>query len=231
MSNSQIVRTSPRISINKLGEYLTARPARRRAILHDQKFLPPYKAARYEHAKRAIVEYFMKGFDATILEAHVSRLRLTSARSQHEQQNLQLSIEAILAFSATQDHLDLRNLTATAGRPNPAKLIMSGVRVSVCPELLLTRSGRKGRVTRGVVKLLFAKSRPVTPEAASYITTLLRQYCEQSLQFPYETALKDCVLVDVFRGRLHTPPRSHKLLLEDLKAACQEIAIVWDSIV
>ncbi len=37
MPYTQSVRDTPRISLNKLGEYMTASPSRRRSIVRDQK--------------------------------------------------------------------------------------------------------------------------------------------------------------------------------------------------
>lgn len=51
----------PRISINKLGEYMTATPARRRQIVRDQKNPPAFKAARYKPARETIVSYLEDG--------------------------------------------------------------------------------------------------------------------------------------------------------------------------
>jgi hypothetical protein len=73
---SQIEREVPRISVNKLGEYMTATPLRRRRIIQDQKRPKDYIVPRYTEAQDAIVAYLSATArdDVRLLEA-VDRLR------------------------------------------------------------------------------------------------------------------------------------------------------------
>lgn len=74
-SRTVTVRPEPRISVNKLGEYLVATASRRRQILRDQKRPPDFKVVRYADAQRAIVDYFIdRHSDPDVLARHLSRL-------------------------------------------------------------------------------------------------------------------------------------------------------------
>ena len=55
-ATTDIVRQAPRISVNKLGEYMTATPLRRRRIVLDQKRPKTFIFARYREPQDAIVK-------------------------------------------------------------------------------------------------------------------------------------------------------------------------------
>lgn len=74
MGSSEEGRPSPRISATKLGEYLTATASRRRKIVEDQKYPPPFQVARYTEAEKAIVEFLTTGRDAARLERRKAAL-------------------------------------------------------------------------------------------------------------------------------------------------------------
>lgn len=54
-------RQEPCISVNKLGEYLTATPARRRRIVHDAKYPSTFMVARYTTAENTIADWICSG--------------------------------------------------------------------------------------------------------------------------------------------------------------------------
>jgi len=45
---------SPRISVNKLAEFMTAKPARQRQILRDQKYPSDFKVVFYKEASEGM---------------------------------------------------------------------------------------------------------------------------------------------------------------------------------
>ena len=49
------VRETPRVSVNKLGQYLTATPANRKRIIHGQKNPPDPQYLRYPEAAQAMI--------------------------------------------------------------------------------------------------------------------------------------------------------------------------------
>jgi hypothetical protein len=51
MAESRI-RETPRISVNKLAEYMVATPARRRGIIRDQKVKRDFIVARYQQVSQ-----------------------------------------------------------------------------------------------------------------------------------------------------------------------------------
>jgi len=51
----------PKVSANKLGEYMSASPSRRNEIVKNQKYPKGYVVTRYNDARRAIIDYFLNG--------------------------------------------------------------------------------------------------------------------------------------------------------------------------
>lgn len=220
------VRQSPRISVTKLGEYLTVGAGRRRKIIEDQKHPQPFQVARYTEAERAIVEYLARR-DLAALEARRTRLAQTPAKSEYDAERRQLCIEAIDAFEDVLDELDLDGIQAAAAPPSPDYLVFAGVDVSVRPEVLLARSGRSGPAV-GCMKLYFSKNHPLDEKAGAYVSTLLGQFAQRNLTGKVSDDL--LLTVDVFGGTVFTAPKARTRRLEDIVAACEEIAIRWGSV-
>jgi len=63
--------SKPKISLNKLGEYLDATPSRRKRIIQDQQNPQAFKAVRYQDARECITEYISNEMldDAGLLES------------------------------------------------------------------------------------------------------------------------------------------------------------------
>src|ERR1700722_10570338 len=82
-ANPQRVRAKPRISVNKLGEYLTATsPARRRRLVRDQKVPSDFAVPRYAKAWEPISKYLKSGCtDPTPIADAIAKLRGTPATS------------------------------------------------------------------------------------------------------------------------------------------------------
>lgn len=222
-------RRTPRISVNKLGEYLTATPARRKRIIRDQKYPPPYQVTRYRDAERAIVEFFAVGQDARILNEYRRRLAAATPESEFEANKVQLCVEAIDSFEDALDVLDLDGVAAVAGRPDPEHLEFAGVGVSVRPEVVLTGKDRAGP-RAGCLKLYFAKNGPLDDRAGPYVSTVLAEFAEKHLDAKGRIDGRLVLTLDVFAGRVFAAPRARTRRLDDVTAACEEIAARWASI-
>jgi hypothetical protein len=59
----------PRLSVNKLGEYMTAKAGRQYKILHDAKYPQDFIVAHYKDAAEAIAKAIVDGLqDLSVLE-------------------------------------------------------------------------------------------------------------------------------------------------------------------
>jgi len=214
-----------RISVNKLGEYLNASPARRRRIVKDQKEPSAYITSRYGDARQEIVSFLEGGMvDEDALASTAAHLRQAPG-SDFIRQDKANSADAIEDFLETADQLNFDGLTVQAMDPTtPANMEIANVTVSVRPEALL-RDEVTGAVV-GAVKLHFPKSFPLTDKAPDYVATALREYLAQT----YDANAVDpkrCYVVDIPTHTVTCATKASKKKMSDVEAACEEINARW----
>jgi hypothetical protein len=219
-------RSDPRISLNKLAEYLDASPARRRKIVRDQKEPKPFIVARYTEAEKAIVDSICAGTLRPATTA-MKALETNAPTTEFAAETAELCWEALDAFVDLWEDglLDLDGMTATRGNNEVPKLDMSGVAVSVRPDILLSRVER-GEPVGGAIKLCLSKTNPMEDRPGEYAATILRKFLE-STQDEVRVDDRLVIVVDVFSKRVFGPPKSYKRRLLDAEAACEEIALRW----
>jgi hypothetical protein len=230
MPDQQVERKDPRISVNKLGDYLVAPPAKRRKLIADQKRPKAFQTAYYGDAQSAIVQYLTAPEpDMDILAGAVKSINQATSSSDWEEQKLQSCADAIEAFSdVAEDLFEGLSVTARTGPISPEPLSIAGVAVSVRPEVLLRRE-KGDQVAVGALKLCFAKNDPLSADTAAYISWLVREHAET---FPLSKARVDrkiCLVLDVFAAQLFLAPATFTRRRRDIEAACEEIARAWPS--
>ncbi len=193
-------RDAPRISVNKLGEYLTATPARRRQIIQDQKYPPTFKCVRYRDAEKALVDCLVAGLNPNVLHTHRARLAGTQPATEFEQD--------------TND---------------AAPLDVAGVSISVRPELIVTGQD-KARPRAGCFKLYFAKNGPLDITTGPIVATVMSQFAEEYLASLGRVDNRLVRVIDVFAGQVFEAPKARTRRLENVAAACEEIAARWPSV-
>ncbi len=221
-------RNEPRISVNKLGEYLVAAPVRRRRIIADQKRPSDFIVTRYREATEAMIAFLESGAtEDSIIERAVEALTRRPVNSEFQEQDRDLSIEALLSFLDMADLIALDGLQCRRGDAEPPRLSMAGVWISVRPEIILTGANRSGGDSVGLLKLYLVKSYPLSDNAGGYVGTILHQYASDHLDSLGVVDHRLCQALDVFAQRIHTAPRSYRRRLNDIEAACQEISRAW----
>lgn len=221
--------SSPKISANKLGEYLIATPARRKTIIRDQKSPPTIKVARYQQAKEAAEEYFLSGGTNTKgLDAAIVRLRSKKDGSNWAREDAESTAQALDLLLSMRDQLFSDGLVYVAAPAHPAKLMISGVEVSVQPHMLLIDEKRR---KIGAVRLHYVKSADLADKGGEYVATLLTKWtAENAPRSGYTVAPALCRCVDVFRKAITKAPASQIKRMSDIAAACEEIAVRWNTI-
>lgn len=222
-------RITPRMSVNKLGEYLHASPGRRRRILQDQRRPPRVAVIRYTEAENAIAESIARRFDPEPLDIATRKLSGTTPKSASDATRIKCCLEAMSKYRK----MDIASplLGATAHRPSePARhLCVKGLDISVRPELVVVRSdGREARV--GLVKLHFPKSHPLDDLAASLVGAIATKYADERLASLGRVDHRLVLVVDVGSGRVHIAPRAVTRALKDVEAGCEEIVALWRTV-
>jgi len=221
-------RAEPRISVNKLGEYMVATPRRRRRIISDQKRPSPFIVPRYTEATEAIVDYLVSSaVDDEVLVEKADTLLSTAGETEWQEQTNQLCAEAISCFLDIVDDLPLDDIEIRRGDPNPEQLEIGGVMVSVRPEMVLCRTDRTGSSTVGALKLSFSKTFPLDDISGDYVATIIQRYVTEKIADGRTVDRSICLVVDVFTGKVYEAPRAYKRRWADLEAAGEEIARAW----
>ncbi|GJM35405.1 MAG: hypothetical protein DHS20C18_44060 [Saprospiraceae bacterium] len=218
--------SKPRISINKLGEYLQANPLRRKKIVSDAKNPQPYVVTRYADAREAIKDYFTKGFDTEILNSSIENHERKTISSDFQEQDQALSIE-LLEKVLDIGLPDFSDFTVSRYEgPNP-KLNISGVDVSVNPDLII-RGTHRGQKVVGAIKLHISKGNQLDKEGAMNVATLLKEFVEGHVAEDDEKVhLSLCNSVDTFGQSMESAPKSFKRRMTHISSACEEIVLWW----
>jgi hypothetical protein len=220
-------RENPRVSVNKLGQYLTATPSLRKRIIHGQKHPVDPQYLRYPAAAQAIVEFLCEGRDEVILRYHQRRLLNAAPESDFDAHRLALCAEALQRCLVSVDGLASHAVASPADADLPP-LEVAGVAISVRPEVILRSVDAQGQMRSGLLKLYFSKHTPLDERAGQYIATVLHRYAEQHLEQRGPVDPRLVGVFDVFAGTLHFAPRAQHRRMNDVKLACEEIAARWD---
>lgn len=227
----QAVYKDPRISLNKLGEYLTtAKASRRERILRDAKYPPTFQVIRYDPT-RHIVQRFLAGkiANTTALSDAVADYALTKTKDEYEARVKKANLDAMERFISMAPTLGFGDAKVSLGAHAPQRRMVNGVSVSVRPDLHLTVSGGNWPTRRGAIKLNISKGAVHSKDAADYVGTLLRHYIEEGCD-PGECDPQLCFALDIFGEKIAASPKATINRMKDIDAGCGEIARQWDSI-
>lgn len=224
--DKKIVR-KPKISANKLGEYINSSPSRRQKIVKDQKYPKGFIVTRYNGAKKAIIDYFVKGKgDKKAIESEIKNLILGSYNTEFRKKDSQLSIKALEIFVKTNVPSVSEHKTSRLGH-NLNKLTIQGVDVSVQPDILIQGS-LQGSDFIGAIKIHISKTHPLTEGSGKYVGVLIHRFLESNYSEKVRTDF--CISLDIFTGKYFVAPRSFKSLRKDIEAACNEIRLLWNDL-
>lgn len=225
--HTQRERANPRMSLNKLGEYLTAAmPGRRRTIIKEQRKPKDFIVARYAQAEQAIKEYFTTHKPSTDqLRRAIASLSAMAHQESWEGQNADLCTKALISFLSIAEQVPTNGYMAVEGNNKAPKMNVAGLDISVRPEVLLTDP--ETGTTVGGIKLYLGKTYPLSDDAMTIVSTVLYRYLAETLSDEAMVAPENCFVVDVFAGKVMHAPKTYKRNMQHVRAACNEIATLW----
>jgi hypothetical protein len=222
-------RIRPRISINKLAQYMSADAARRERILREQKHPPAFKVAWYADASQVIRRYLMDPqHDTEILRLGSERIRMRPVASPNERQKRNDNGDAVDAFAGCCQQINFDDFAPESG-PESGNLMIEGVRVSVRPEVVI--AGRyRGQDCRGALKVYLAKNDPLDGGGADIIGALLQRFMSIDLSEDEQCLPRHCTVIDTFRRQCFRAPTAIIRHQRNVDAACREIANRWPAL-
>ena len=224
-------KTQPRISVNKLGEYVVANGTRQRSILRDQKS-QNISGMYYAEAARAVSLCLASSLSDTSAIAQTIRiLEQKTPVSAGAMRRISSNIDALESFDAMLDDIDLKGATAEKGEQKPGKLVIHGVNISVRPEIIMRGAGRGGKNQVGAVKVHFSRTFPLTNVSAGYVSAVLQRYTEDKLIEDAEiVAPTYCFVIDIGSRTVHSFVKATAARLKAIESDCQNIAAIWPTI-
>lgn len=215
----------PRISINKLAEYIYASPNRRKKIIEDCQNPNPFITTWYDSV-RPFINRFIVERDVEILNDALNVLKASNRSTEFREKNIDNSIE-LIEFLKTTDLSKLGNYSLELYEKPNSILNISGVDISVYPNHLI-RGNIKGDPIIGGLKINISKTQPLSEDSQKIVSLLIMLYFQGIPEYSdCKVSEKLCLSYDVFKNRLIESPTSKKLRISNIESACEEIAARW----
>lgn len=222
----------PKVSINKLGEYMTANSLRRKRIVEEQKNPSTYIVTRYLDAKEIYLNYILSNYDSEIIKNGIEFLENKSTSSEFQASDKSSSLES-LHMSIRLTLPDFSNFELSLFKQigkEGGKIDISGVNVSVMPDIIVRGVYRNKKIV-GAIKLHISKSNLLNEEARKNVATVLHQFVEDKLKKDDEKVLPEfCIAIDIFAAKYDVAPKSFINKRNQIKASCEEYALWWEKV-
>ena len=236
MSSSRRSYSTPRITANKLAEYMTASATTQERIIRESHESSAERAAMYGYARRAI-RSFLKDMRRDIRPLAAAEKRLQSRLNNPGSTSWTImdsnnSIEAILA--AQRMHNELKQYVFVQAPNRNVTLPINGVKVSIRPDLYVHGSVRKqehvGAAMFRMRKYDDLKTSTKRNEMGIYVAVLLKLMLNRVDNSPRVAANNLCMSIDILRGKVVLAPRTFKRHSNNLHSACSLIASHWNRV-
>lgn len=223
--------STPRISVNKLAEYIVSKGNRQRQILRDQKFPQDYKGMYYKEAGEAISLCIASNLeDQSSLERALLILNQRTPEKIGTARRISANIDAIETFMSMLDQVDLMGAKAILGNNSAPKISRFGVDISIRPEIVLYGKGKSGKSLAGALKLHFPRTFPLNEESAGYVSALSQEYCRTHLSADHEAFGPYCCVIDVGSKAVYPGVKATAMRMRDIDSECRNIAAIWPTI-
>lgn len=223
----------PRISVNKLAEYMVSKAARQRKLLRDRKYPDEdFNMGMYHReASEAVSRYLASDQMSTSpIDSQIQILKQQTPVAVGTQRRIGSNIEALDRFLDMLDDFDFGDAVASLGEHSPQKLVFHNVEISVRPEIIL-RSVIKNKKVIGAIKLHFPKGFEMNTETAGYVSAATQEYCARYLAEPDETVnFAYCQVLDIGSGNVFPGVKATKSRLKDIEDTCRNIADIWPNL-
>lgn len=219
----------PKMTANKLGEYLTAGSRRRKTIIKTMKQEQGYPAQYYSDARAHITSYLSGEITQEELENKASSLKSFQSENPNTTALKVASGNAIDTFIEYSDDIQISNCIIKKGSDfENHQITINGILVTAKPDLILMDTQEKNIV--GCIKFSFSQSGSLKKEAAEFTATIMKKYIEEKLSPGNKIDTKKVLIIDNPTGEIYEAPKSHTTRMKEVVAACEEISDRWEKI-
>lgn len=220
----------PRISLNKLSEFMTATIPRQRRIIRDQKFPSDFKGMYYREAQEAVASCIASELaDVAVVERQIDILNQQAPETVGTQRRIASNVDALEAFLEMLDDINLQGATPSLGANTAPKVRIRNVEISVRPEIILRSENRNGPII-GAIKIHFPKTNQLNEQSAGYVSAVLQEWTQTHMADDGVSFGPLCSVVDVGSQQFFEGVRSTRQRMRDIQDACETIAALWPTI-
>lgn len=210
-----------KLTLKGLAKYIASSPAAQRKLLQDFKYPaadePFAMRLYYREAKDCLKQYIRDQRSPEWLREQAHQLTGTlNGQSPKSVERLRQNARAVIAFERFFSATGVELLDTPRFR-----FTHHGVTISVVPDLSLLDGTRKR-----LIKIQYGGKRLADPS----IRVMTQCMLDAANASSYGLSASSCVYLDLPREAVHTAPRAGKRTLQDVKAACETISQVWESI-
>lgn len=221
---------NPRLSDNKLADYMAASEQARRGILRSCKYQAKTAVIQHQDARKIVAESILNGkLDvaglANKLAVYEGKITDTDFEAEVKQHNVDY-IKSVIQMGA-----DGIKGTDFVRCKTQKKLDFNGTEISFFPDVLVARTNQRNNRKIGAINLRYSKSAKL-PEATAEWQSALMFGVLRDEPFEEESTpeLALCQTFDGFNGKIYGAPSNAVYLFKEMKAACIGIALQWPNI-
>lgn len=208
-------------SINSFVEFAFATETKKRRIIKDQKSPNTIKIARYRTPRAAFTNYFIKGFDVSVILKAIQMLQNREDTSKWSKNDKVNSLKALHLF--LEIAFPFQNLKCTFGRDKFKHVKIGDILLNVAPDLILTWE-ENGEKYIGAIKFQI-KKKSLTLQEGQLSSSLIYHFLINN--YPnYKVAEKYCLSIDVMNKRKFIP-NSYEYNITIAEQTCRDISNMW----
>lgn len=212
----------PQFSIEKLAEYMVARPSRRQVIVKNQKEKRALFIEYHKDARKIISNYISGDINDEEYWEEFYSIKNKKIRTDISEVRQDICLTALEEFEKIMYDVEFPQYRKMKKGVDQKKIFLHRIKVEANPDILLYNN--KGSVN-GAVKLIFNNDRKREKIENEYLSAILFQYMR--LLYNMDIKNTDCYIVDIFNSVIETAPMSYKKIILDIRASCEEINDTW----
>jgi hypothetical protein len=220
----------PRLSDNKLADYMAASEQARRGILQSCKYQRKTAVIQHHDARRMVAESMVNGnVDAEKLKKKLDVYEGKITDTDFEEEVKGHNIDYVKSV-LTMGFEPIKGSDFERCKTQ-LKLDFNGTNISFFPDVLVARTNQRNNRKIGALNLRYSKSAKLPEATARYQSALMfgvfRDHPFEPEATP-EQAL--CQTLDAFNGKVYPAPTNSIYLFNEMAAVCAGIAERWPNI-
>jgi hypothetical protein len=215
------------ISTNQLAEYSQATEASKKRIIKQQKVPNKFLIPWYQKAKGAIKKFFSNTSDYAPIDKAISELIARTPTNKRQEIDKAVSVQALQELKQVRIPAALKHLDYEVISIEERSIMINNVDIIVAPEIVI-RAKRKGEMFYGGIKIHISKGKPFSLFQAQYVATTVYRLLRKKIAKKEEHVdPKLCFCLDVFSGKLISPPADIDKEISKISILCNEIKSYW----